>query len=338
MAGEKKMAIVVILKILQDETDENNPLNQSEIKKILSEDYGIDYARKAIGDSVKLLIGLGYPICHTRQEGYYMNKKVFTDPESNVLIDAILASKCISTTNTKKLIDKIVGLAGKNFKTNAKRVLLANDWDKTENDDLFKNVNNLAIAIEKGRQVEFDYYKYQKNKKLDKTSHQVVSPYQLVMHNQRYYLMCHDDRHTGIAYFRVDRMKEIRINTDIKATDIRSVQGYKAGIDFKKFSRCLPYMFADYPETIIFKAENWAIDQVIEWFGKDINIEDIPGDDKHVQVTVTVSPNAMEYWVLQFSKGVEVIYPNEFKERIINDIKEMAKKYGIYANNTLLMN
>lgn len=329
MAGEKKLAIVAILKILEDETDENNCLNQSEIRKILAEDYGIDYARKAIGDSVDKLNSLGYDIKHVRQEGYYMNKKVFTDAESNVLIDAILASKCISNKHTKELIDTIVDLAGKNFKSHAKRILLANDWDKTENEDLFLNVNNLAVAIERGRQVEFDYYKYQKNKKLEKTSHQIVSPYQLVMHNQRYYLMCHDDRHTGIAYFRVDRMKDIRINQDVKATNIRSVQGYAAGIDYKKFSRCLPYMFADYPETIILKVNNAIIDQVVEWFGKDVNIEDIPGDNNNVQVTLQVSPNAMEYWVLQFSKGVEVIYPTEFKERIINDIKDLVKKYNI---------
>ena len=326
--ADKKLAIVAILKILEKKSDENHPIRQKDMCTILEKDYDILLERKAIRSNIDRLIEIGYDIEKT-ERGYYLSGRLFEDAELHLLIDSVLASKYISMNNTTKLIDKIISLSSDQFKEQVKRVQLANEWDKSENKQLFYNIDEVARAIEMNRQIEFDYYKYQTDKQLHKSSHKIVSPYQLIIHNQRYYLMSHDDENKWMAYYRLDRIKDIQINENVVATDIHTIPGYARGIDFRKFSRALPYMYADDPQTIIFKAEEWIIDQIIDWFGRDVGIVSIPGDDKNVKVTVEVSPNAMEYWVLQYSKSVEVLYPEDFRQRIIEDIKAISEKYKI---------
>ena len=116
----------------------------------------------------------------------------------------------------------------------------------------------------------------------------------------------------------------MQIVEDNPLTNIRSVAGYESGIDYKKISSGLPYMFADKLEYIEMLAGEDVLDQVIDWFGKDIKIEDIGGRYK---VSLLASPTAMEYWALQYVKSVEVLVPKSLRERIKETLDSGVKKY-----------
>ena len=83
-------------------------------------------------------------------------------------------------------------------------------------------------------------------------------------------------------------------------------------------------MFADDPQTVEFFADGWAIDQIVDWFGKDIKIEEVEGRYK---VSLLASPTAMEYWALQYVKSVEVIVPKSLRERIKETLDSGVKRY-----------
>lgn len=83
-------------------------------------------------------------------------------------------------------------------------------------------------------------------------------------------------------------------------------------------------MFTDKIETVKFYAEEWVIDQIVDWFGYDFKIE--KAADKYM-ITVRVSLNAMEYWAMQYLKAVEIVSPIELRERIRNNI-DKAKEIG----------
>ena len=57
---EKKFLILLILKILETESDEQHPISQSEIARIISGQYPCD--RKTVGRNIRALITVGYPI------------------------------------------------------------------------------------------------------------------------------------------------------------------------------------------------------------------------------------------------------------------------------------
>ena len=319
----KKLALVRILQILQKYSDEEHPLTQDFIAKHLSSKYGIDIERKAVSRNISLLKEAGFDIESTRA-GSYLAERDFTDAELRILIDGVLSSKHISARYSKELIKKLCSLSNEYFRSHVKYVHSVGDWDKTDNQELFYNIEVVDEAIGHKKQIRFDYFKYGADKKLHKTHVHTASPYQLILHNQRYYLMARNEYWKNMAYYRLDRIKNMEI-TDDALVPITAVEGYKNGINYKELSTALPYMYTDTPETVEFLADESVIDQCIDWFGKDIRIAKY--DDKRLKVTVCVSPLAMSHWALQYLDYVEVISPESVRDSIKKSLKKGVAKY-----------
>lgn len=149
-----------------------------------------------------------------------------------MLINGVLSSKHITAKHSKDLIDRLCALSNKYFKSSIKHIYSVNDWSKTENQALFYNIELIDTAIEKGFQIHYDYNKCGADKKLHKTSHQYVSPYQMILHNQRYYLMAYREYWGNMVFHRLDRITNMAI-TDKKSTPLKNVNGYENGINYK---------------------------------------------------------------------------------------------------------
>ena len=320
----KKLALLRIWQILLKHSDYDHPLTQEEIIKYLYNDYGIEMERKAIGKNIADLRDAGIEI-GSRRAGSYIESRDFEDSELRLLIDGVLQSRHITAKHSKDLIEKLCGLSNKYFRSHVKNVYSVNDWSKTDNYDLFYNVEIIDEAIERARRVTFDYNKYRWDKTLKKTSTQTVSPYQLILHNQRYYLMCYNEKYADMRFYRLDHITNMQIEEDAPVTPLRSLEGYKNGIDYKELSTALPYMYTDKLETVEFITDYFVIDQVIDWFGMDVKIE--KAGDKY-KVTVRVSPQAMEYWAMQYLNTVEIISPLSLREKLKDNLQKAVEKYN----------
>ena len=321
----KKLALLRIWQILQKHSDYDHPLTQEDIIKYLESEYGIEMERKAVGKNIADLRDAGIDI-GSRRAGSYIDSREFEDSELKLLIDGVLQSKHITARHSKDLIEKLCGLSNKYFRSHVKNVYSVNDWSKTENQALFYNIEVVDEAIASGKQVQYDYNKYGVDAKLHKSSFQRVSPYQLILHNQRYYLMGYSDYWGNMTFHRMDRISNMRIY-DKPATPITSVKGYENGIDFKQIASTMPYMYTDTPERIEFVAEEWIVDQIVDWFGRDIRMSVLPDNDKKVKVELVASPNAMEHWALQYLNYVEVTKPGSLRERIKASLQNGISRY-----------
>lgn len=322
MNSEKKMIPLHILKILHEYSDEKHKLTQNELIEYLQNEYGVDLERKAISRNLALLEESGFDIVSTRN-GSYLNEREFTKAELHMLIDGVMASRYINENHTYELIDKLSKLSNRYFKPHIKNVYTIKDFSKTDNQELFLNIELIDEAIEEDKQVILNYNKYGADKKLHKTSTLQLSPYQFILHNQKYYLMAYNEKYSRMGYYRLDHITGIKIAPN-KRTDIYTISGYINGIDYKDLSESRPYMFSDKAVAVTFVTETWMIDQIIDWFGKDISIK--PIQDK-IQVSLKVSLEAMEYWTMQYSNFVEIIQPESLRNRIIENLKDALKKY-----------
>lgn len=215
--------------------------------------------------------------------------------------------------------------SNKYFKSHIKNIYSVNDWSKTDNQALFYNIELIDTAIENGRQLSYDYNKYGADKRLHKSSYQEVSPYQMILHNQRYYLMAYSEYWGIMVFHRLDHITNMSISKT-PAVPIRSVAGYESGIDYKRFSSAMPYMYSDEPERIEFIADACIIDQIIDWFGRDTQIS--KRDDGRVTVTVKASPIAMEHWAMQYINYVEITKPDTLRQKIKITIEKSFEKYN----------
>ena len=319
----KKLALIRIWQILKEYSDYDHPLTQDDIAAHLENDYGIIIERKAISRNISLLREADIEI-ESRRAGSYIDCREFEDSELRMLIDGILSSKHISAKHSKDLIERLCGLSNKYFKSHIKNIYSVNDWSKTDNQALFYNIELIDTAIENGRQLSYDYNKYGVDKKLHKSSYQKVSPYQMILHNQRYYLMAYSEYWDNMVFHRLDHITNMNISENA-AVPIRSVAGYESGIDYKRFSSAMPYMYSDEPERIELVADACIIDQIIDWFGREIQIS--KRDDGRVTVTVKASPIAMEHWAMQYINYVEITKPESLKVKIKNSLENAIKKY-----------
>lgn len=319
----KKLALLRILQILKKHSDYDHPLTQEDIAGFLEQDYGIVIERKAISRNISLLKEAGYEI-ESGRNGSYLDEREFEDSELHMLIDGVLNSKYITAKHSRDLIEKLCSLSNKYFRAHIKNIHSVNDWSKTDNQALFYNIELIDDAIEKGRQIKFDYNKYGIDKKLHRTTTHRASPYQLVLHNQRYYLMSLNERWQNMTYYRVDHITNMTV-TDEKVTPLTSVEGFENGINYKELASSLPYMFTDKLEKITFYAEEGIVDQVVDWFGQNAKIEKL--DDK-LKVTVKASPNAMEFWAMQYLNCVEIVAPTELRNRIKENLQNGINKYN----------
>ncbi|MBQ1186914.1 MAG: WYL domain-containing transcriptional regulator [Clostridia bacterium] len=319
----KKLALIRVLQILKKYSDYNHPMLQEDIAKKLESDYGIVLERKAISRNINLLREAGYVIESVRA-GNYLDEREFEDSELRMLIDGVLSSKYITASHSKSLIEKLCGMSNKYFRSHVGHVYSVNDWSKTDNQALFYNIELIDDAIERRVQLKFDYNKYGIDKKLHKSSTNRVTPYQLILHNQRYYLMAHNEHWGNITFYRVDHITKM-VTDERPATPITDLDGYKSGIDYKHLASAMPYMYTDQPQQIEFKADLGIVDQIIDWFGTDIRIT--PIDEKSVTINLKASPNAMEHWATQYINYVEVIKPTELRQRIHENLKSAEEKY-----------
>lgn len=321
----KKLALIRIWQILKDYSDYDHPLTQEDIAKHLENEYGIVIERKAISRNLSLLKEAGIEI-ESRRAGSYLECREFEDSELHMLIDGVLSSKHITAKHSKDLIDRLCGLSNKYFRASVRHIHSVNDWSKTDNQALFYNIELVDTAIEQKLRIAYDYNKIGIDKKLHKSSYQVVSPYQLILHNQRYYLMAYSEYWGNMVFHRLDRITNMKL-TEGKATDLQTIPGYKNGIDYKKISSSMPYMFSDEPERIDFVADVGIVDQIIDWFGNDIRIAKISDNENQVIVSVVASPNATEHWAMQYINHVEIVFPESLRIRLKEALEYGLKKY-----------
>ena len=323
MLESKRLALLRILQILERYSDCDHPLTQDEIAHHLSHDYGIEIERKAIGRNVALLQGAGFEIEFTNKKGSYLVCREFDDTELRLLIDGVLASTHVNAQHSKELIEKLCNLASVHFRSHVKNIHSVGQWSKTDNNTLFYSISIIDEAIEHGKQVIFYYNKYGTDRKLHHTSKPHVSPYQLILHNQHYYLMAFNEKWKHLAYFRVDRITDIRISEE-KATPMSEIEGLEHGINYREIATGLPYMFNDKIERVEFFAAEEIVDQLVDWFGENARFETVDG---RLKTTVYASPMAMEYWAMQYLNYVEVVHPESLRTKIRENLRAAALKY-----------
>lgn len=322
MSNETKAIILYILKILSTYTDENHYLTQKEISEYLKNEYDVIVERKAVSRNLSILEELGFGVCMTRS-GSFLQERLFDDSELRLLIDGVLSSRYINEPHSYDLIQKLSNLSSKYFKKRIKHVYAIKDFSKTDNQELFLNIEMIDEAINNNCQIKCIYYKYSVDKKMHKSSVLILSPYQFILHNQRYYLMAYHMKWQHMGYYRTDHIKNIKVLSTPRQ-EIRDIPGYENGINYKDLSSYRPYMFSDKPVEVTFLTEEWMIDQVIDWFGKDIQIQ--KHEDK-ILITLKTSPEAMEYWAMQYANYIEVITPKKLRNKIKDNLKNALKKY-----------
>lgn len=344
-----KMLTLDILEILKKHTDADHRMTQKEIIDALQNEYELSADRKAVKRNLDILTAAGYPVVcgnetvrsvlnsetgkkedSVMSSGFYYDHE-FSESELRLLIDSLLFSKNMPYSQCRQLIEKLQGLSSKHFRTHVRHIRNMPE-KRPENRQLFYTIEILDEAITAHKQVSLIYNTFGTDRKLhpntDRTTGKprrlVLNPYQIAATNGRYYLICNLDGHDNVANYRVDRITDIELlNTPVKP--MKEVQGLENGLDLPKHMAEHIYMFPGPSEKVVIRAQRYLMNDLIDWFGKDISF--FNETETTVDAEVTVNSKAMRIWALQYALHVEVLEPLALREEVISDLQEAMKKY-----------
>ena len=209
MLSEKAYAIC-LLEILQEYSDEEHILPMREITAKMQIIYGIKPDRRTVYAAVALLIQLGYDISIYEENGigYFLRSRPLEQPEILLLTDAVYAFPFISARQTEQLVQKLLSC---HQRKKYRHVTIARQQRKTNNRQVFWNIEQLDEAVTQKKKVQMDYLHYGLDKKQHITASYTVSPYEMTYLNEHYYLICVPDHDPHTRLYRIDRMANIRL-------------------------------------------------------------------------------------------------------------------------------
>ena len=284
--------------------------------------------RKTISRSIDSLIDIGIDIVKLDGGGCYLAERELEPSEVTFLIDAIFSSRALNQKQAKDLSKKLSQMLSIYQRDRFKYVHKSDEIVRTDNKQLFLNIDLISEAIEKGKQISFNYDRhYFADKKIaeQKEKEYIINPYFMVNNQGKYYLVCNYDYFDSIANYKVEQIKNVKIlDTDIKS--ITKLKGCENGLDKAKYINENIYMFSTNTITATIKIEDeYAVNYVYDWFGKDARVY---SQDGVIMASVRVNELAIIYWCLQYGESVELVSPVETRNKIKEIVSQMNKKYS----------
>lgn len=323
---EKNGNILYILNVLKKYSDEEHILKTTEIQRKVKEIYDVDIDTRTIRRNINLLkFKLDYDIS-TRDEngkGYYISKNPETDFEAGeirAIIDTFSYAKYIVPSISKNVINKCKNLQNiyENKKLNNYKIFVSGS--KTDNMEVIKNIEDISDAILNLNKIEFEYWKYTINTKLEKEiiSKPKVTPYAIVYNKQEFYLIGIKEGQDKFYHYRLDRIKNIK-----QLNEKRTIE--KTSSDIQEFVESTVEMFGGKKELIEAKCKMFLLDTVVEEFGKETSITKL--DDEHFKFVTETNTMGFKMWAMRNIDVVEVIKPVSLRDEIKEIILNANNKY-----------
>ena len=331
---KKKYTLFRIYEIISEYTDETHHLMHKEIQEKLMSLYGLQIERKNIRECIDDINFLGKPygieVYSRKGNGAYLMGRRFEKSEIRFLIDAVFSSRSIGQKQAQDLTAKLQKYLSKYDVKSFDYLTKSGDVVRTDNKQVFYNIDVLLDAIKHGSKVAFNYKRNYVDKIKDDEKRKrrlVVSPYYLVNNQGKYYVVCNNDKFDDIANYRIERMFDIEI-TDSKARQITTLNGCENGFDIVKYSNDNIYMFSiDSVNATIRIYNDYVVSYVMDWFGQNAQIY-VGQDDGALYANIHGNEKAIIYWCLQYGENVELLEPQQTRQKIKDIVANMTNKYN----------
>lgn len=295
-------------------TDLNNYVSIETIQKYLNS-CGYSVHRITIKDDIEALILSGMDIEYVHNKGYHLKSRPFSLSVLKLLADAIASFRFLTIKDSEKLLKLLESLCSIYESHSLRRGIMFANRVKSDNEQIFDNIDMINFAFCNNQQISFDYYDYDVNKQsvLRSGEKRNCSPCALVMCDGYYYVVSHYEKYSDTyTHFRLDRMKNIELiaskrNLPDKELDL----GQYIKSSFSMFNGKSEYV------TLRFPLENKYCNIVIDRFGKSVIMLKDRESDGYFTIHVPIKteyPQPFFAWIFSFNGDVEIVKPENLKQ------------------------
>lgn len=327
---KSKLKILYLMEIFERKTDEEHILSAAALCDSLRE-YNTDAERKSIYADIESLRDFGMDIINTRSpaRGYFLASRKYELAEIRLLIDAVQAAHFIPPKKTKNLINKIGLLVSDSQMNMLKNQVYIDNRVKSNNEQIFYNIDVIHKAIASHKQIMFKYSKkkilnYFSNTEEEKEF--VVNPYALIWSNEHYYLICNKTNYDNLIHVRLDRMKKVEL-LESESRHFSQVCEYKNFFDSADYASKLFSMFSGEKYSIELVCSNSIIEEITDKFGEKSSCRRYDNEHFIIKTEAVVSEGLVS-WIMQFGSRIVVKSPVSLKESVRARAKEILDTYS----------
>ena len=160
---DTKERIIVLLEHLRENSDEGKAVSAADIRAMFRE-RGESVAAPTLRDDIASLIRAGYDIDINEVNGvgtyYKYLDREWTEPELQILIDAISASQFITQEKSDMMIRKLRKMGGPTEREHLEPSIRTAQQVKAPNEQILYIVQTIKTAMERKSRIRFRHFMY----------------------------------------------------------------------------------------------------------------------------------------------------------------------------------
>ena len=317
-----KQKLLYLAKLFQEETDEEHAVTVKDMIRYLKKN-GLHAERKAIYEDLELLREFGMDIVHfkTKTHNYYLGQRDFELPELTLLIDVVQASPFLTAKKSIALIHKLGRLASTAQAGRLRRQVYVLDRVKTQNEQLYYNIDGIHQALNENRLVRFRYFDWtaggERRYRRDGASY-TECPAALCV-DRNYYLIAYRPREGKFVHFRADRISDLQV-TDLERPPLPE------DFDPARYVRTIFDMHSGDTQLVKLRLAGHLMNVAMDRFGREAVYREEPGGTVTVTAQVEVSPTFLS-WVLCFGGEAAIVSPPSARDALQKLARDALARY-----------
>lgn len=306
MANQRmqKQKLLEILRLLQQEADNEHPLKCSEIIARLSQ-KGMSAERKSVYSDIDILRQAGWDICYQKNQGYWLKRR-YTLAQLKLLSDAVGSLTILSADQARQFNALLLEECSRYQQPQLSPLL---PEYRESGADVLANIDQILKALRENVEIQFRYFDItvhkQKRYRRQSQTYQLF-PYALIRENQRYYCVCYSFHHQGFSHYRLDKMEQIQLQSEPLP---------RIPFDLKEYTARSFGMYASEPVNMTLRFDLSLANTVFDRFGQDVMITRITDQDFDVNLTLSAAPPFLG-WLFQFGQKVRILQPQSLKDQM----------------------
>ena len=325
MNFEKGLYPVMILLILEQYADEENPISTNKLRGLMKQQYGHYPWRNTISSNIEKLryIGVDIACVKDHENRYYIRNRKLTFGEVTSLCDMVHSSFFISNKESDALIKKLLGfLSLRQQKLYREQIHDENRKKDPNSKDFFENYQLLKSATNFHLSIEAVYHTkptlLNNVVKFVRKKH-IIFPIRLAFNDGFGYLVGVIQGKEQEAHFRIDRFDSI------KFSDIPFPANLKKS-SYELPSHTGPYMISGPNVAATFLCEMDVLNAIIDRVGYDARFLNHPQNPNEFYLIVNAPEEAILRMAQQYMDRVTLIEPEYLREIYIERCKASLQK------------
>ncbi len=136
----------------------------------------------------------------------------------------------------------------------------------------------------------------------------------MIWNNDRYYLVGWSDTRKKVSAYRIDRMETPKILAKKRVPEPED-------FNIQDYTDRIFWMFDGPQEDVTLRCRHSIMDQVIDKFGEQLEIQNIQKDTFDITIPVSIS-GTFYAWVFQFVGEMNIIAPGHVKDAYADYLQE----------------